>query len=68
MNEEITVLTIKETAALLQISNRTIIRLVHSKELPGAFKVGGQWRFDENRLVEWLENRSPLSGQDIREL
>jgi excisionase family DNA binding protein len=41
-------LTTHETAELLQISNRTLQRMINRKDLP-AFKVGGQWRILRNR-------------------
>jgi excisionase family DNA binding protein len=38
------VLTLKQLAEHLQLSERTIYRLLERGELPG-FKVGGHWRF-----------------------
>ena len=36
-------LTLRQTADVLQMSQRTLLRMARSKQLP-AFKVGGQWR------------------------
>ena len=36
-------LTLKETAELLQVNERTALRLAHAGTLP-ATRVGGQWR------------------------
>ena len=47
-------LTLREAAALLQISQRTAMRMIASKELP-AFKLGGQWRVRQSELTKWLE-------------
>ena len=47
-------LTIHETAELLQVSKRTLQRMINRKDLP-AFKVGGQWRTHENTLAKWLD-------------
>ena len=52
-------LTLKETAAVLQISERTALRMIDRKKLP-AFKVGGQWRVSENKLTKLLESLSEL--------
>ena len=52
-------LTLREAAALLQISQRTAMRMIASEELP-AVKVGGQWRVSEARLAKWLERRDEL--------
>lgn len=47
-------LTTHETAELLQVSKRTLQRMINRKDLP-AFKVGGQWRIHETALAKWLE-------------
>ncbi len=51
--EALKFLTVEETAELLQVSRRTLQRMIHRKDLP-AFKVGGQWRIHENALAKWL--------------
>jgi excisionase family DNA binding protein len=61
-DEPIRLLTLKETAELLQVSGRTVWRLVQQKELP-AFKVGAQWRFRESDLTQWLQGRVVIRGQ-----
>ena len=57
--EPLRVLTIKETAAMLRMSQRTVQRLIHRKELR-SFKVGGQWRLRESEVVKWLEDLQEL--------
>jgi excisionase family DNA binding protein len=47
-------LTTNETAELLQVSKRTLQRMINRKDLP-AFKVGGQWCIYETALAKWLE-------------
>ena len=54
--ENIRLLTLSEAANLLQVSTRTLQRLIRNRELP-AFKVGGQWRLRETQLRQWVENR-----------
>ena len=56
--EDIRLLTLSEAANLLQVSTRTLQRMIRSGELP-AFKVGGQWRLREAQLIQWVENREP---------
>ena len=51
--EPLKFLTVEETAEMLQVSRRTLQRMIHRKDLP-AFKVGGQWRIHENALAKWL--------------
>jgi excisionase family DNA binding protein len=58
--ENIRLLTLSEAADLLQVSTRTLQRMIRNGQLP-AFKVGGQWRVRETQLRQWVENReNPL--------
>ncbi len=50
-----TLLTIKETAALLKMTERTVYAMAKEGRLPGAAKVGGSWRVMRNTLMSWLE-------------
>lgn len=54
MAEEI--LSIKQLAELLQLSERTVYRLANGGEIPG-LKVGGSWRFPRSRVEEWLDQQ-----------
>ena len=54
--DSIRLLTLDEAAALLQVSKRTLHRMIKINELP-AFKVGGQWRVRETQLRQWVELR-----------
>ena len=53
-NEE--VLKLKDIAALLKVSEKTIYSMVQTGELP-AFKVRGQWRFSRKDLEVWIDQR-----------
>ena len=44
-------------AKCLGIAPRTVCLWAASKTIP-AIKIGRQWRFRENELLEWLRNRS----------
>jgi excisionase family DNA binding protein len=61
--ENIRLLTLAEAAALLQVSTRTLQRMIRSSKLP-AFKVGGQWRVRESQLREWIERRENSVGEN----
>jgi excisionase family DNA binding protein len=54
--DQIRLLTLAEAAELLQVSIRTLQRMIRNKKLP-AFKVGGQWRIRESQLQQWVEHR-----------
>ena len=44
----------KQLAEYLQLSQRTVYRLLERGDLP-AVKVGGQWRFRKSAVDEWLD-------------
>ena len=47
-------LTLDEAAAMLQVSKRTLHRLIRRKEMPG-LKVGAQWRIPQSGFLKWVE-------------
>ena len=49
-------LTLSEAAHLLQVSTKTLQRMIRSGNLP-ALKVGGQWRLRESQLMLWIQTR-----------
>ena len=51
------ILTIREVADYLKVTERTLYRLVQDGEVPG-FKVGGSWRFRRDDLEQWITQRS----------
>jgi excisionase family DNA binding protein len=51
-------MTVKEVATYLSVTERTIYRLVKDNRLP-AFKVGGQWRFKADMLEAWISRDLP---------
>ena len=53
---ELRFLTLAEAAIILQVSKRTILRMIQKKEVP-ALKVGGQWRLRESQLRRWAEEK-----------
>ena len=72
------ILTLQQAAEMLQISERTIQRMLKAGEIPGA-QIGGQWRFDREQLrsmvrgewkpepdqVEMAERESLVLGVEI---
>jgi excisionase family DNA binding protein len=56
---ELKFLTLAEAATILQVSKRTILRMIQKKEVP-ALKVGGQWRLRESQLKRWAEEKESL--------
>jgi excisionase family DNA binding protein len=52
------VLTLKEAAGYLRVSEADVVELVTRQELPGR-KIGDQWRFLKQGLADWLLGPSP---------
>jgi len=44
------ILTLRQVAEFLKVTDRTIYRLAAAKKIP-AFKVGGTWRFSKAEIV-----------------
>jgi len=65
-HENIHLFTLAEAANILQVSTRTLQRMIRSGELP-AFKVGGQWRVRETQLRQWVENREGSRDEGEKE-
>ena len=59
-NSESGILTIKEVAEYLKVTERTIYRLAAAKKIP-AFKVGGTWRFRTADIDGWIADQSTKS-------
>jgi excisionase family DNA binding protein len=51
------IMTIREVADYLKVTERTIYRLAGAKQIP-AFKVGGSWRFSEPDIDAWIKSQS----------
>ena len=50
------IMTIKEVASYLKITEKTAYRLTADGEIPG-FKVGGAWRFRRQEIDAWIDER-----------
>lgn len=48
-------LSVKDVAGLLNVSEKTIYRMIQNETIP-CFRVGGQWRFDRREITSWLED------------
>ena len=60
MNEK-KYLSVEEVARQFGIDRTTVYRLAQRSILPG-FKVGGQWRFSEEMLEDWVSQRVHHEG------
>ena len=62
-------MTIREVARYLSLSEKTVYRLIQAGKLPAA-KIGGQWRFDQKMLDDWVAeqadgNRLTRLGKEV---
>jgi excisionase family DNA binding protein len=57
MKDEI--MTIREVAEFLKLTEKTAYRLVSEDKLP-AFKVGGSWRFRRSEIDLWIKQQSKI--------
>lgn len=55
MTEKRGLLTLRQVAEWLQVSDRTVHRLIADDKLHGV-KVGRQWRFDESEVEAYLNS------------
>lgn len=53
MSEDI--LTIRDVAEYLKVTEKTVYGLAQKAKIPG-FKVGGQWRFKRQDIDQWIED------------
>lgn len=51
------IITIKQVADYLKVTERTIYRLAAAKKIP-AFKVGGTWRFSRAEIDQWIKRQT----------
>jgi excisionase family DNA binding protein len=52
------ILTIKEVADFLKLTEKTAYRLAADGNIPG-FKVGGSWRFRRDEIEKMTKNKEP---------
>ncbi|MEH8176244.1 helix-turn-helix domain-containing protein [Aeromonas veronii] len=51
------ILTLRQVAEFLKVTDRTIYRLAAAKKIP-ALKVGGTWRFSKAEIAEWIQQQT----------
>jgi excisionase family DNA binding protein len=53
------VLTLDEAAQVVNVSKRTLLRMIQRTQFP-AFKIGGQWRVRQSQLAKWIQGLDEL--------
>jgi len=59
------ILTLREAAAYLRLSETEVVRLVQTQELPGRF-TGSEWRFLKPAIQEWLSKPPPKYSKEAQ--
>lgn len=54
LNKLPNILTVKQLAEFLQVSDQTVVRSIKSEKLK-AFKVGKDWRIERNEVLKWID-------------
>jgi excisionase family DNA binding protein len=57
------ILTIKQVAEYLKVTDRTIYKLAAAKKIP-AFKIGGTWRFSRADIDRWIAQQTSVAQTD----
>ena len=65
MNQQRTALTIADVAKILQVSEKTVTRMLHDGAIPG-FKVANQWRFHPDDFERWLDSKRRAQDDPAR--
>jgi excisionase family DNA binding protein len=58
-------LTIEDLSSYLKMSRTKLYQMAQKGELPGS-KIGTQWRFDRDRIDEWMESLSNAAAGGSR--
>jgi excisionase family DNA binding protein len=58
-----TVMTLDEVAQYLHVHPSTIYRLLKEKRIP-AFKLGSDWRFNQESIERWMRELETGPGTD----
>jgi excisionase family DNA binding protein len=58
-----TVLTLEEVAQFLRVHPSTIYRLLRKRSIP-AFKMGSDWRFNQESVERWVKEHESALGVD----
>lgn len=60
-------LTMKEVAARLRVSTRTVQRLAKAERLPSPLRIGGSPRWCESAIEQWIEAGCPGRSAKVGE-
>jgi excisionase family DNA binding protein len=56
-------LTVKEVSSMLRVSAQTLYKMLEQGRIP-ALRIGNQWRFERQKVLEWLERGGAAGEED----
>lgn len=59
-------LSVKEVAKMLNVSEKTVYRMIRNETIP-FYRVGGQWRFDRKHIKSWLADAGQFTVRTVSE-
>lgn len=51
-------LSVKEMALKLHVSDKTVYRMINDNRIPYGIKIGGQWRFNAEKIEKWIQSNN----------
>jgi PTS system nitrogen regulatory IIA component len=51
-------LSVKDMSAKLNVSEKTVYRMINDNKIPYGIKIGGQWRFNSEKIDKWVNSGS----------
>ena len=63
MTEQPEIMTMQQAAEFLQVSVRTLQRMVAADEVPGR-RIGRQWRFERSQLRDWVRGEGAATATE----
>lgn len=57
------ILTLQEVAEFLQLSDKTLLKMIKNSEIPCA-KIANQWRFSKSMLNDWITSKMSVIPQN----
>jgi excisionase family DNA binding protein len=57
-----TIMALEEVATFLRVHASTVYRLLRKQSIP-AFKMGSDWRFNQESIEKWILDREGQNGR-----
>ena len=57
------IVTVKEVSEYFRVHPSTVYRLLKKKQIP-AFKMGSDWRFNQESIEKWVNEREAFERMD----